>query len=219
MISWRRRVGPKMTALWRLKLVGITLLMTAFFSVYFLVMRHPLFPVAVVPALGIDRAIGFHAWALVPYATLWVFIPLPALMLESRRELFSYTCAAVALSLAGLAVFLCWPTRIEPPDLAWARYPGFTALKAIDQTGNACPSLHAAFAVFTAVELGRQLRRNGERGLFRWLAWLWCLAILYSTLATKQHVAVDVLAGAALGLAAAFCHGLTAGGGSGMQTA
>jgi len=29
----------------------------------------------------------------------------------------------------------------------------------------------------------------------------WCVGICYSTLATKQHLLIDVLAGAALGLA------------------
>jgi membrane-associated phospholipid phosphatase len=33
----------------------------------------------------------------------------------------------------------------------------------------------------------------------RALNWIWCLGILYSTVATRQHVFLDVLAGAALG--------------------
>jgi membrane-associated phospholipid phosphatase len=43
----------------------------------------------------------------------------------------------------------------------------------------------------------------GDSGLLRLLNGAWCAAILYSTLATKQHVAVDLFAGAALGLAGA----------------
>ncbi len=216
-ISWARRVGPKMTTLWGFKLVGIFGLMTAFFTVYFLVLRHPLFPVTVVPALTVDRLIGFHPWALPLYFSLWLYIPLAPLMISRRRELASYAWASLALSAAGLAIFLFWPTRIIPAEIDWARHPGFTMLKSIDHAGNACPSLHAAFAVFSAVEIGRQLRRNGERGLFRALSWLWCLGILYSTLATKQHVALDLLAGSALGLAAAAGHGLTAKGGTDME--
>ena len=33
-----------------------------------------------------------------------------------------------------------------------------------------------------------------------WLSWLHCLAILWSTVATRQHVVLDVLAGAVVGL-------------------
>ncbi len=68
-----------------------------------------------------------------------------------------------------------------------------------DASGNACPSLHVAFAVFTAVWFGHLLRQMKAGGLARSLNWLWCAGILYSTIATRQHVALDVLAGAVLG--------------------
>ena len=42
--------------------------------------------------------------------------------------------------------------------------------------------------------------------LARALNWLWCLGILYSTLAVRQHVALDALGGAALGGTAAALH-------------
>jgi len=35
------------------------------------------------------------------------------------------------------------------------------------------------------------------------LNWAWCTGIVYSALATRQHVAVDVLAGLVLGVLAA----------------
>jgi len=63
-----------------------------------------------------------------------------------------------------------------------------------------------AFAVFTAVWIDLLLRRMGKHGALRALSWCWCAGILYSTLATKQHVAIDVLAGTALGLVAAVLH-------------
>jgi membrane-associated phospholipid phosphatase len=56
-----------------------------------------------------------------------------------------------------------------------------------------------AFAVFTAVWLERLWRQIDARRLVRVLSWLWCLVILYSTVATRQHVLLDVLAGAVLG--------------------
>ncbi|MBV8468200.1 MAG: hypothetical protein JO218_19815, partial [Burkholderiales bacterium] len=39
---------------------------------------------------------------------------------------------------------------------------------------------------------------------------VWCVAIAYSTMATKQHVAIDVAAGTVLALAAAWVTGLKA---------
>ncbi len=76
-------------------------------------------------------------------------------------------------------------------------------LKAADASGNACPSLHAAFAVFSAVWIGRLLRRLGAPVLFHAANLCWCAGILYSTIATRQHVAVDLYAGTLLGLVVA----------------
>jgi membrane-associated phospholipid phosphatase len=72
--------------------------------------------------------------------------------------------------------------------------------------GNALPSLHAAFAVFSAIWLDRLLRRVGAPLWPRIANACWGLGILYSTIATRQHVAVDIAAGSALGWLAAILH-------------
>jgi membrane-associated phospholipid phosphatase len=72
-------------------------------------------------------------------------------------------------------------------------------LKTVDLGGNACPSLHAAFAVFSAICIRRLFRSLGMPGYAETLNWIWCAAILYSTLATKQHVLLDLVAGSLLG--------------------
>jgi membrane-associated phospholipid phosphatase len=63
-----------------------------------------------------------------------------------------------------------------------------------------------AFAVFSAVWLERLGRQMSAGRVVRALNWLWCLGILYSTVAIRQHVALDVLAGAALGTTVAVVH-------------
>lgn len=89
---------------------------------------------------------------------------------------------------------------------AFARPPGtgLALLEGVDTAGNACPSLHVAIAVYSALWLHAQLRQVGAGR--NWLAanWTWCLAIVYSTLATKQHVALDALGGILLGSAGAL---------------
>jgi membrane-associated phospholipid phosphatase len=69
----------------------------------------------------------------------------------------------------------------------------------VDAPGNALPSLHVATALFTALWIQRLLREIGAPADLRHLNWLWLALIVYSTLATKQHLALDVLAGGALG--------------------
>ena len=61
-----------------------------------------------------------------------------------------------------------------------------------------------ATAVFSAFWLHWLLPTVGLGRGARLFSVLWCVAIAYSTMATKQHVAVDVIAGAALGVALAW---------------
>jgi membrane-associated phospholipid phosphatase len=178
---------------------GTTLGMTAFFVAYFWVLNHPRGPVTVMPLTFIDRLIGFQPATLVLYLSLWFYVSLAPALVIDRRELLSYGVAAAALSVLGLGIFVLWPTAVPPADVDWSFHPAFAFLKAADASGNACPSLHVAFAVFTAFWFERLLREIGASQRARALNWLWCGGILYSTVATRQHVALDVLAGAALG--------------------
>ena len=66
-----------------------------------------------------------------------------------------------------------------------------------------------ASAVFSACWLHRLLRQLRTPVWVLWLSALHCVAIAWSTMATLQHVALDVLGGAALGLlfsAASLAH-------------
>ena len=200
------QAGARVLTWWPAKMLGTTLGMTAFFVVYFQLLRHPLYPPTIVPLTAVDRLVGFWPGALPLYFSLWLYVSLAPALLIDRRELVSYGLAAVALSVTGLGIFLLWPTAVPRPDIDWSQHPAFAFLKSVDASGNACPSLHVAFAVFTAVWLGRLLRQMGAGRLIRATNWLWCLGILYSTVASRQHVALDVLAGAVLGATVAVVH-------------
>ena len=197
--GWIRRVGPRMRVLLPAKVAGITVGMAAFFAVYFQLLRHPIFPVTTVPLTAIDRIVGFHPGALPLYLSLWVYVFLAPGLVVSRRELFSYGLSAVVLSMVGFGIFLLWPTAVPRFSIVWPASSLFTILKAADASGNACPSLHVAFAVFTAIWAGRLLREVGAGRTARILSWARCAGIVYSTLAVRQHVALDALCGAALG--------------------
>jgi len=204
--GWMRASAGRILAWWPAKMLGTTLGMAAFFVAYFWLLRHPLQPPAIMPLTGVDRLIGFQPAALPLYLSLWFYVALAPALLTDGRELFSYGLAALALSLLGLGIFLVWPTAVPPPDIDWSLHPRFAFLKAADASGNACPSLHVAFAVFTAVWFARILRELGASRLILAVNWLWCVGILYSTIATRQHVFLDVLAGAGLGLVVAVGH-------------
>ncbi len=181
------------------KSLGTTAFMWLFFVAYFALLRHPNGPVTTMPMTALDRWIGFQPWALPFYLSLWVYVSLPAALMSSRREIVGFGVRIGALCLIGLAVFYVWPTQMPPYPIDWAQHPGFTILRGVDASGNACPSLHVATAVFAAFWLNWMAPTLGFGTRFRRANVLWCAAIVFSTMAVKQHVVVDVLAGAALG--------------------
>ncbi len=175
--------------------------MTVFFVGYFHTLRNPVRPVFEMPLVWLDHAIPFQPQAFWAYVSLWVFVGLPAGMMLTLRSLLAYGAWAAALCLTGLLLFYLVPTAV--PSTVWpldlAAHPGFAVLQGVDAAGNACPSLHVATAVFSAVWLQHFLMRLQ---MPRWLqlgSGLWLVAIVYSTLAIKQHVVLDALAGALLG--------------------
>lgn len=193
--SLRTRIGTDVP----LKALGSPVLMIAFFVTYFAILRHPLSPPTVIPRIAVDHWIPFQPWTLAVYASLWLYVLLPSALMVSRRELRDHTLGAVALAVTGLTIFLLWPTITPPTGIDWAAHPQMLFLKNVDASGNACPSLHVAFAVFAAGWLDRMLRRVHANKPALALNFVWAAAIAYSTLGTHQHVALDVLAGALLG--------------------
>lgn len=194
--AWQR-----FTSRWWLKTLGFSAYLTAFMVVYFVLLRHPQFPVRTMPVTLLDEWISFAPWSLVLYASLWFYISLVPSLFRVWEEMRVYLIQVTALSCVGFTLFLFWPTSVPSPDIDWSEHPTVAFLKSVDASGNACPSLHVAFAVLTAVWLNRMFRHFTAPLWLLALNLLWCFGILYSTLATKQHVALDLYAGALLGYA------------------
>ena len=197
---------------WRhlaLKFFGISAFMWVFFLGYFHTLRHPIHPVFEMPRTALDSLIAFQPHAMLAYVSLWLYVGTAPGLLLTLKELIVYGVWAAALCITGLLIFYFWPTAVPPHDLDVSRFPGFGLLRGVDAAGNACPSLHVATAVFTAIWVERLLRIVGMPAALRVLNVLWVLAIAYSTVAIRQHVVLDAVAGAALGAAfaaaAIFC--------------
>jgi len=75
------------------------------FAVYFWLLRHPMFPVTLMPVTRLDRWITFQPWSIVLYASLWVYVSLPPMLLRPWRELLIYASTAMLVSMAGFAMF------------------------------------------------------------------------------------------------------------------
>jgi len=201
---WHRQVAAVIPMHMHLKSIGTMLFIGLFFGAYFYLLKAPAYPTTVMPVIWLDHLVGFQPMAMSMYISLWVYVSLPPALLATRRELYGYGLAMAGTCLAGLIVFYFWPTAVPAADIDWAQYPDVEFLKSMDASGNACPSLHVATAIFSGIWLNHLLRRFGAPLWILICNWTWCIAIVYSTLATRQHVAVDVLAGLVLGVLAAW---------------
>jgi membrane-associated phospholipid phosphatase len=199
---WTHALSLRIRTLWMAKAFGTTVGITGFFILYFWVMRSSGGNAVVVPATRIDDWFGVSELALVPYASLWLYVSLGPALAASMASLRLYIAGSLAISVVGLVTFWVFPTATPVSSVAWSEYPALQFLKAADARGNAFPSLHVAFAAFTAGVIARELRDLGAPAWVRTGNWLWCAAIVYSTLATRQHVLIDVVGGLLLAWAA-----------------
>ncbi len=197
--GWLRLCGPRLGALWPWKLVGLTGGMTLFFLVYFWVLHHPMRAPVMIPLTAVDVWVRFTPAALPLYLSLWVYISLAPALIADPDRLLAWFFAAFKLGAGGLVLFYVFPTVVPSFAETWAPGSAFAFLKKADAAGNAFPSLHVAYAVFTACALARQLRELGAGPLAHLLNALWCAGIVWSTLATRQHVFIDAVAGAFIG--------------------
>lgn len=198
--AWASEVGRGVRRLFWLKFVGISAFMWIFFVGYFHLLRHPAYPLTEMPLTALDRLISFQPAALAAYLSLWIYVGIAPSLLLTVRALIVYGLWAAGLCLVGLACFYFWPTAIPVTAMDTSGHPAFALLQGVDAAGNACPSLHVATAMFSAVWIDHLLRRLNVPSAARLINAIWFVAIAYSTLAVKQHVVVDVLAGVVLGL-------------------
>ena len=206
-VHWLRLLARRVGTFWPIKMVANIVGIAGFFAVYFYVLHLPHPDVTVMPVTAFDRWIAFEPAAFALYASLWLYISLPLALLRTPRELVSYGLAAFGLSALALTAFVLWPTTVPRfDDVDASAHAAILWLKTLDAGSNACPSLHVAFAVFSAAWLERLLREMAGGAALRTLNVVWCAGILYSTMATRQHVLLDVLAGAALGAAVVALH-------------
>ncbi len=196
---WYKQAADLLLKHMLLKIIGTILFISLFFGAYFYLLIYPIFPTTVMPITVLDRLITFQPVTLPLYLSLWVYVSLPPALLATRRDFYKYGLAMAATCITALIIFFFWPTAVPVTATDWVPPPDVNFLKDIDAAGNACPSLHVATAFFSASWLHYLLRRLGTPRSILIINWFWCAGIIYSTMAVRQHVAVDVLAGLVLG--------------------
>jgi membrane-associated phospholipid phosphatase len=145
---------------------------------------------------GIELAIPFLPFMIVPYLSMFVLFVAPPLQLEPR-ELGQLVARLVLASLVSGLIFLCLPSEVGFADRsdAGAWQPLYDAIYAIDGHFNAVPSFHV---IYTASILLIMSEVATPRLRIAYVVWL--AVVCASTVLTHRHHLLDV----AFGLAIAF---------------
>jgi membrane-associated phospholipid phosphatase len=184
-----------------LKLFLLLALPTVVTAAYLAVQRIVVFPTRNVPANWFDHAIAFEPRWVWVYLSLYLLNPISPLLTQSRKDLLRYARGILFLFATGCVCFLIFPVagpRPTAPQGDWL----YHRLILVDRPYNSFPSLHAACAVYAvlyATYASRDSSRPELRKFLLSLAWLWAGLILYSTIATRQHFAIDLVPGIFLG--------------------
>lgn len=149
-LSWQRELYLRLVYLWPLKAVGTSAFMVLFFWAYFSILRNPSREPWVMPEIWIDHWVPFTPWAFPVYASLWVYVSLAPALIGNLRGLLRFGLWVSLLCLVCLVIFWVFPTQVPDFPIDWSQHPSLSFLKGVDASGNACPSLHVASAVFAA---------------------------------------------------------------------
>jgi membrane-associated phospholipid phosphatase/fatty acid desaturase len=147
-----------------------------------------------------DALLPFVPQMATVYLSLNLLMLVTPIVLRSPERTLPFLVTLVAQVLIGWLGFHLYPVTL--PDVP-ALEPGsltaaiFRIADAANLNGNGLPSLHTAFAISCAWVCAPLLR--GWRALS---LWAWALAVVASTVLTKQHYLADVVAGALLAVVA-----------------
>ena len=152
------------------------------------------------PAIALDDAIPLMpAWSLI-YGALYVFlIALPVFVVREEARLRRTVWAYLSVWITAYVCFLAYPTVAPRPEEVAGRGFGAWGLRLLygmDPPYNCLPSLHVAHSFVSALACLRVHRVVGIVATFS------ASLVGLSTLFTKQHYVLDVLAGVLLAVVA-----------------
>ena len=160
-----------------------------------------------IPATAVDLSIRFApAWTPV-YLSIAALVPLAPWLAPDRNAVLRYARGLAMLCLPSFAIFALLPVTGPRPGLEETSAL-HDLLVTWDRPTNSLPSLHAGLTVYSLLVidlfLGRDAGLVGRDAGRAWraAAWTWGAALLYSTLATKQHWLLDLPPGIVLAIAA-----------------
>jgi membrane-associated phospholipid phosphatase len=199
-LDWRAELGRRSRDSMLIVIFGTSLMTAVFLAGYFFIQTHPARMPFEMPLTRIDSLVPLDPKFLGVYLSLWVYLGAGPGLQPNAIERGRYALWMGALGITALLIFWIWPTR-APPIPGDAGSSGLSFLHQVDLTSNACPSMHVAAAMFTVLRVDSILQQTRASLYMKLFNVGWFVAIAYSTMAIRQHVFLDVIAGALFGAA------------------
>lgn len=148
----------------------------------------------------LDRMIPFNPYSIIPYFSLYILIPLAFFKCQPKK-IITLTNGFCLISLMATSIYFIFPTtinRVGVVENSGFLYIFIGLFYQIDTSFNCFPSQHCALAILCTACL------MATDKLINSMYFLWCLLILWSTVAVRQHLAIDLIGGIFLGLSIYF---------------
>ncbi|MCI0490891.1 MAG: phosphatase PAP2 family protein [Blastocatellia bacterium] len=153
-------------------------------------------PPARLPLSPVDTAVPFMAWTVWIYISQFGFLVYCLWLLNDSVHISRTLYSMGLASLLSFSVFILYPTTFPraPRNARGLTAEAFEWLYRLDSPSNCFPSLHVALGFLALSGVIAEKKRA------RWLALVWAALIWASTMTTKQHYFVDIVAGLGVGL-------------------
>ncbi|MGA2533023.1 MAG: phosphatase PAP2 family protein [Candidatus Aminicenantales bacterium] len=156
--------------------------------------------------LPLDRQIPLLSCFIWPYLLCYLFPFLPLVIVKDWHRFNKALLAIILANAAAFLVYILLPIAFSRPELGSGLSDRVLALQFrydFKPGANKLPSLHVTYAWIVYL----LCRKQGLGRLREGLIFLTAMLISVSTLFVKQHILLDVLAGAAWAFAAWFAAG------------
>jgi len=157
--------------------------------------------VRTLPLTSVDLAIAFDPGWVWAYQSGYLLIIAVPWLLKTTADVSRYVRGFVLISCIGFVCFLLLPIEGPRPDVLPSTGM-FAWLATYDRPTNELPSLHVGLLTYTmlvAAWVSRARMPSLRRACVLSMAAAWAVCVAYAALATKQHYALDVPAGALVG--------------------
>lgn len=147
------------------------------------------------PMSWVDNAVPFLPNTMWIYISEYIYFIVIYLLCKDMVNLNKYFYSFLSLQIVSAFLFWIWPTTYPrdsfplPADLNAFTTFAFTQLRQADTPASCCPSLHVS-----SVYLSSFVFLDEQRPKFVFF-FFWGTLIAASTLTTKQHYLIDVVAG------------------------